>query len=251
MRGVVFAFAFALLACGASTAPSGEAGGACRKTDDHLDVALAGAGHDQSCALVTANGETRIEHLQGSITNVASDSFALDLCPPNADCAPDSTVTISVRAVGLDVGAALRALGFVTVDVHFDLLPYACTQSIAVTALGSWGGVANPARIAEGALLLAGSDGDASVPGPLDVDHVPQGCLDGPKGATPPVDWYALRFTAHPSAQSVLVAMGDTATLPLDDASVVRLRNLRAYFEGSPQHFWEFAWWATTQPGTK
>jgi hypothetical protein len=200
----------------------------CVRTADHVAISMSGA--------ITSTCDDPAgtpSEITGQIVRTDETSFDLDMCSPAADCIP-MIVTVEVKAPGLDL-RALKQRSFVKVE-HRDQSFFGCHSSIVVTSLDSWAGEKNPADVG-GLLYLAAGDGlDPTLP--FSVERVQTHCREDVEtcGGSVPPDWYSYRFAGTD------VAMGNTATFTAN-GQTLRARNLRAFYEGGCDDYWDFAFW--------
>ncbi len=181
--------------------------------------------------------------VDGLVVSASANSFNLDACPPNADC-KGTTYTFTVDAPGLTIG--LKP-GTKVRTRHRIGAVWACTVDLVVTSLPGWGAVASPV---EGALLLAANDGGEPVAdAPFLAEHDQLGCHPAPtcNGIKTGADEYQFRFRArNVSADQVVVPMGETRDLVVDEASralPLRVRNLRSFQTERCDDYWNWAYW--------
>ena len=230
-------------ACGADTGiierPPAETGTieptpACSRTSDRLSIALSGA-ITASCATTSAvDGGGGAVTRTGQIVRVSAQSFDLDTCSPAADCIANIT-TITLDAPGLDL-RSLKINSYVKVSYSFGSF-WGCQQSIVVESIDSWSGVKNPADVG-GKIYVAGGDGADPIL-PFSIERVPTHCYDptsGSCGGGVSPDWFAYRIAG------TSIAMGTTASLSANGQEL-RARNLRAFYEGACDAYWDYAFW--------
>ncbi|MGZ3422908.1 MAG: hypothetical protein ACXWUG_25950 [Polyangiales bacterium] len=251
MRFISF-FAIALVGCGGvvtEQATSSDAGddtvrierpepeggtSACTRTSDGLTITLTGR-VNASCATASVDGGTAPSELVGQIVRVDASSFDLDMCSPAADCVP-LIETVQISGAGLDL-RKLKQNSYVRVTYHSQTF-FGCHSSIAVESIDSWSGVKNPVDVG-GRLYLAGGDGmDPTLP--FTVERIATGCFTSTSpscgGGVAP-DWFSYRF-----AGTNVVTMGQTASFTANGQSF-RARNLRAFYEGACDAYWDYAFW--------
>jgi hypothetical protein len=73
-------------------------------------------------------------------------------------------------------------------------------------------------------------------------------------GGAPPPDDYAFRFSATSGGAQVTLATGQSGTLTVltsaGQAQHLTVHNLRSYQTALCDDYWNWAWWAASQPGT-
>ncbi len=186
----------------------------------------------------------------GQLSDVQADSFAIETCPPNADCATTGTIRYHVRAAGLDLRTALPRGSYVQVSWEIMTNTWACQTGLTVRSVTSWGGVANPVPPGGSAtplLLLDVADGGGVRDDAFALETVPLGCnttgAHGCGGALP--DEYAYRFVPAAGSPSVTVGMGETKSLSLssDPKLAWSARDLRSFQGEACDAYWDWAYW--------
>ncbi len=221
--------------------PADGGGRVCSRSNDHVDISMTGS-HTGTCSGTgpTPRGTTSFD---GRVVAIVDDTTVqIDTCPPTADCVAIIT-TLSIKAPGLSLFGAVIKGSLVHVDVTF-LRDWTCTSSVVMTSLSDWDGEKNPVDVG-GRLYVAAVDGMTSIPGvAFTVAEVSNGCLPGVPscggGRTP--DLYALRFTS--STANTVVPMGETTYGFSAGSQPLQVRNLRSFYEGACDAYWDFAWWA-------
>ena len=217
----------------------------CLRTNDHLDVVVSGA-LAGSCDLAKPGGPPGAPlDFIGAIDAVGVDFIRIDTCPPTADCVASLT-TVSVKAAGLNLSTLpVRSLVHVTASFF---LSWGCKTSIHVESVAEWDGTKNPVDIG-GRTYLAGSEGSTSTAGaPFKIDLLATGCGADPGtpacDPTPAVGDYAMTFTgAGPGGSAASIPMGSSARFEAN-GQVLEARNLRAYYLGYCDEYWDYAYWA-------
>jgi hypothetical protein len=216
----------------AETATEPETGtepGMCTRTNDWLKITLGGS-VNASCAILSADAGPPPD-LAGQIVRVDASSFDLDMCSPAADCLP-MIEHIEVSALGLDL-RTLKLHSYVKVTYAVSML-WGCHPSIVVESLDSWSGVKNPVDVG-GRIYLAGGDGmDPKLP--FAIERVKTGCFTPTSSCGGSPDWYAYSFAG------TKVRMGQTEAFTANGQSF-RARNLRAFYEGACDAYWDYAFW--------
>lgn len=229
---------------GAGGAADGGAAGpaaTCSRTSDRVDISIELGGRREDCT-------TRFESPEpfsftGQVVATDVSSISVDQCHPAADCIPRVAV-ITAKAPGLNL-TQVKKNTFVQIDARVSRSSFSCTTQLTVRAVAEWGGMKNPVEGAK--TYLVASDGTFGNVGPLTVGRVPTGCFK----ATPPIcgpgeaDWFSLAFSAAGSGAAVTIPMGQTATFAAAGQTFTA-RNLRSYFEGLCDAYWDYAWWATS-----
>ena len=233
--------------------PAGDAAG-CALTFEHATLAVVQRdGTREDCASATWDGGTDVvEEASGQVTAVAANSFTLDTCPPNADCAL-SAMTFVADAPGIALASAIPSGAYV--HVRWKLTRFwACQASLEVTSLPSWGGLANPVASLP-ALLLAVADGAAHLPGaPFTVDREKLACADEDAGAGcggPEPGAYQFLFLATAAQAPVLrVPMGEVRAWSALESGHGSwdVKNLRSFQSTACDDYWNFAWWLAWRP---
>jgi hypothetical protein len=236
---------------GAFGGVGGTGGLSCVRTQDRAQIAVERTGQVRiDCSTVmNATGAVSPTVLEGRITRAQLDSFELDTCPPNADCAA-TFARIEVLAPGLNARMPVGAFVRVTYQItRF----FACQQALEVSTIPSWGGVENPYH-AKSALLLAISDGGSTFEtSPYKIDRVPLGCRPITPGCSSvKPDEYALTFHATVgTGGGIQVGMGESELLDLGQPAFRYLaRNLRSFQTEYCDDYWNFAWFLAYAPPT-
>lgn len=226
---------------GAVDGGSSGAGSTCSRTSDRVDITVVGGGYKVDCS----GSAFPLEPLSftGQVVATDASSISVDQCHPAADCVPRVAV-ITARAPGLDL-TRIKKNTFVHVDFEM-YRSWACTSRLIVKAVDEWGGMKNPVEGAR--VLLAASDGRfGSVP-PFFVNRVATGCFK-PKyegcGSPSKPDWYNLTFSEGEHGTPTTIAMGQTAKF-VAGGQTFTARNLRSFYEGLCDAYWDWAWWATS-----
>ncbi|MBK7401838.1 MAG: hypothetical protein IPJ34_37700 [Myxococcales bacterium] len=210
--------------------------GLCARTNDRLTIVATGR-HTLGCSIGTRDAGIP-GPMTGQIVRVDATSFDLDTCPPTADCVPLIT-TFKVTAPGLDL-RGMREKSYVEVT-YTESFFFGCSTSIVVRSVDTWTGVKNPADVG-GKIYLAGGDGDDPTL-PFAIDKVRQHCLpEGTPtcGGSAAPDHYAYRF-----AGTATIGMGETTTFTAAGQKF-EARNLRAYYLGWCDEYWDYAFWLTS-----
>jgi hypothetical protein len=114
---------------------------------------------------------------------------------------------------------------------------------LTIRSVAQWGGMKNPVD-GEKTYLVA-SDGRYGSAHPFNVDLVKTNCFSGKSCGSLDVDWYRLRFIAIGGGPPTELAMGQTGTF-WAGGQTFNARNLRSFYEGMCDAYWDFAWWATS-----
>lgn len=117
------------------------------------------------------------ETILASVLSAAADSFALDACPPTADCLRPILSTYAVRAAGFaGFSRMLPKDGFVRVRLEVRRSGTTCSQRLMIESMRQWLGAPNPAGSGDG-LYFAGSTGfdRAWAEGPFALEVCPSG----------------------------------------------------------------------------
>jgi hypothetical protein len=231
---------------GAFGGVGGTGGLSCVRTQDRAQIAVERVGYGrEDCSTASATAPTKPYVLEGRITRSLADSFELDTCAPNADCAV-TLVRIEVRVPGLNAYLPLGAFVRVTYQITGG---YGCGQALEVSAMPTWGGVANPYPH-NSALMLAISDGGGTfTSSPYEIDRVALGCRPiTPSCSSEKPDEYALVFLPGAgSGGSVQVGMGESKVLDLGQPLLSYMaRNLRSFQTEHCDDYGNFAWVITT-----
>jgi len=214
---------------------AGPATPACVKTNDHIEIALAGEGRSFGCGVVGSEKTG----LTGAIVSVDTSLVKVDTCHPAADCIP-SIVTVTAKAPGLDL-RSMKKGSFVEVFAAFGPA-FPCTPMLTIRSVATWGGMKNPVD-GEKTYLVA-AEGRYGSAYPFNVDLVKTGCMSGMSCSTLEVDWYKLRFIAVGGGPPATLGMGETGSFWAGGQTFVA-RNLRSFNEGACDAF-DFAWYATS-----
>jgi hypothetical protein len=211
----------------------------CTKTLDGAGILL--SGHFNAGCIVGGEdaGPPAVE-FSARIVDVEETVITVDSCSPAADCIPMPT-RIMVKAPGLDMTKlAARKNGFVKVS-YSQSVSWGCTAAISIVSLDSWDGEKNPVDTG-GRIYVAAGDGLAPTL-PFSVERKQLHCLGSLKscGALEP-DYYAFDFGG-----ATTVNMGDTQDFTAPDGRAYTARNLRSFYEGACDAYWDFAFWMTAR----
>jgi hypothetical protein len=219
------------------------------RTNDHLEIEISGA-ITAACGVAKPGGGAppTPTSFTGQIVKVGPDFIELDTCPPTADCIATYT-TLRVRGAGLDL-STLPVSSLVKVTATF-VQVWGCESTVLVESLADWYGTKNPVDVG-GRTYLVGAEGGTSVAGaPFSVGRVRTYCnkSETPScGGTDVVDDYALQFN---TTTPTLASMGGTVRFVTDAGQIFEARNLRSYYLGYCDEYWDYAFWAKTSYGYK
>jgi hypothetical protein len=220
---------------------STETGVACTRTGDRIEISAVGNGFDARCWKMGPDTGPPTTEFIGLISSTDVSSFVVDRCHPAADCVP-MFVTVTAKAPGLDL-RGLKKGSFVKVTTSHKTF-FGCTSRITVASVASWGGLKNPVDTEK--TYLVASDGETGSAYPFNVDRINIGCIKGPGcGGGIDVGYYQLRFTAIGGGMPVQLGMGETGSFWAGGQTFTG-RNLRAFYDGACDAYWDFAWWATS-----
>jgi len=224
-----------------STTEAGPATPACARTNDRIEIAVSGAGQDGKC-LALGPGDTGPPErsFTGQIVSTDVALVKVDLCHPAADCI-SSIATITARAPGLDL-RSMKKGSFVRVTASFEH-PWSCTSMLTIESVAEWGGMKNPVDGAK--TYLVASDGRYGTARPFNVELVRTNCMSGKTCGGLEADWYKLRFIAIGGGPPTVLGMGETGTF-WAGGQTFAARNLRSFYEGLCDAYWDFAWYATS-----
>jgi hypothetical protein len=214
----------------------------CGRTHETFEMSVSTwQGLTYGCGSGTSTG---VVELQGQIAQGDMETFVLDSCPPNADCAPMlSKIHLPKSYAWIPIGA------FVTVQLEVEQ-PWGCAQRILIRNLPVWGGVPNP-NGAEATMIFAGADGTLKTfpESPFSIAAWPLGCYPGaPSCGGEAPDDYALRFNEDQSpGNAVTVAMGSATPWFLSNGSYWYVQNLRSYSTGACDDYWNWSYRITMQ----
>ena len=225
------------------------AGEACPHTTDRFTFFVAGYEGGFGCNATTGK-LTR----SAVVTGVDSSFFELSTCPPGSTAGCPETLTLYVSAPDFTLPLILGAYVHLEATVAETDDPAApiCAQTLEVTNLPSYGGMANPVSTLP-ILWFAGADGTLATPpdAPFQVQEA-QGCgADSRPGFVDEQLSFTL-LAAGPSAgpssaspPAVILPMGSLHALPAPGGGAWELRNLRSFrvvgapFDDRP----DFAYW--------
>lgn len=246
---------FALLgACGARIEGDANVTPSCTRTFDGASISVTMPGGRRYACDTVAQGDAPLD-VNATIVSVGTESFQVDTCPPNADCA-GTIATVSVAAKGLDLPHALPIGTQVRIRASVSRF-FACQRELHVTTLASWGGLANPFGAGDVVLLDVIDGGAPASDAPFELGIMALGCVSkdvqGCGGARVPDD-YAFSFAPKAAgATPVAVRMGETKPLPLGGTALGTwaVRNLRSYESGACDDSWNWSYWLAYQSPVK
>jgi hypothetical protein len=229
-----------------TTSPTGTATGyppICEHTNDRLDISVEGS-ISASCALRgPGGGPSPTTHFEGELIKAGTGFITVDTCPPTADCA-ESIVTLYVKGAGLDL-STLPIGSLVDVTATFQW-SWGCNATVLVKSLDEWGGMKNPVDVG-GHTYLVGAEGVTTVAGaPFAVSRVDAGCAKSPYpscGSEKPADYQLVFLGSGAGGSSANVPMGGNGKFS-SEAQTFTARNLRSYYDGACDAYWNYAFWA-------
>jgi hypothetical protein len=246
---------FALLAACGGRVVDGAASTttSCTRTSDGAELAVTMPGGARYACDSIPETDAPLD-VNATIVSTAAESFTVDTCPPNADCA-GTIATVSVKAVGLDLPRALP-IG-TQVRIRFSVSRFfACQRELHVTTLESWGGLKNPFGAGDVVLLDVIDGGAPAADAPFALDIQALGCVakevTGCGGRAP--DDYTFWFTPKTAgAAPVSVHMGETKALPLGGTPLGTwaVRNLRSFQSEACDDYWNWSYWLAYQSPVK
>ncbi len=234
----------------------GEAGqpGSCARTHDGATCLGVDAfsGESYGCSINTSTGGGAVSWAAtGIVTKTTADSFTVDSCAPDANCAPKLS-TYSVAAPGLTLDMRVGAIALVSYQGLDAAGPAGPSPGqILAVSVGDWGGAHNPDG--DGRLYLAVSDGpepsayDSCSPSAASFGVALEKLACSSYGPSelpdPSTGDYALRFCTQDSPD-VIVQMG--ATKPITIAGQpMHVRNLRSFLGGDLDANFDWAYWVS------
>lgn len=224
-----------------------DSGTSCDQSHERLQLVVTDKGVDDSCSAAAAGMGS---HPVDTIGTVVSDFVAsmdgrvdVDTCPPWADCAPHVVSFRFHKTPDLMINKG----AYVHVTANLTRGSFSCTEAITIMNVRSWGSSTNPIDPND-RLLFAGADGGLGTDAPLSVSKVPTGCLTGPSCGPDVVDDYQLKFSMKGAPDAVVpMGLGKMRAIVVDGRTYYAT-NLRSYYDGTCDDYWNYAWTVALGP---